>query len=146
MMMRLVRKEKGIGLLELMLSLAIIAVLIIMATRYYQSARRSSQLNQAISSVNGVIAGVETWAAGKSGATPIPAITKLISDGYLPQGSDSGFGGGKAEVTGQAANFTITLKGLPSVEFCKELASRLTALGGGCGGGTTYTVNVGKSQ
>ena len=42
------KREEGFGLLELMLSMVVVALLLIMATRYYQSARTSARVNSAI--------------------------------------------------------------------------------------------------
>ena len=83
MLMRLNRKEKGIGLLELMLSLAIIAVLLIMATRYYQSTRRSSQLNQIVQTTNAYIAAIETWKAGRTKPGEVLTDAALTTAGSL---------------------------------------------------------------
>jgi Tfp pilus assembly protein PilE len=39
------KREEGIGLLELMLALAIIAILIVMATRYFAAGAKSQKIN-----------------------------------------------------------------------------------------------------
>jgi len=60
------KKHMGIGLLELMLSLAIIAVLLVMATRYYMSAAMNSRINQTIDAIMGLPAAAECWASSGS--------------------------------------------------------------------------------
>ncbi|MFN7097282.1 MAG: type II secretion system protein [Gammaproteobacteria bacterium] len=78
-------RQKGIGLLELMLSLAIIAILLIMATRYYQSASNSNNMNNAVDMVNAVRAGVKSYLSSNIGSADYPTITALQQNGYLPQ-------------------------------------------------------------
>ena len=53
MMKLLQRKQHGIGLLELMLSLAIIVILLVMATRYFLVASLNEKVNTMISTVGG---------------------------------------------------------------------------------------------
>ena len=64
--MSLGKKQIGIGLLELMLSLAIIAVLLVMATRYYMSASMNSRINQTVSAILGLPAAAECWSSSGS--------------------------------------------------------------------------------
>ena len=63
-------KQKGFGLLELMLSMVIIALLLIMATRYYQSAQRTAHVNAAVQSVGEIIAAANQYAATNTTTTP----------------------------------------------------------------------------
>lgn len=51
----------GIGLLELMLSLAIIAILLVAATRYYQTTVSSQRVNAGARMVATVTAAVDSW-------------------------------------------------------------------------------------
>ncbi|MCK4608097.1 MAG: prepilin-type N-terminal cleavage/methylation domain-containing protein [Gammaproteobacteria bacterium] len=55
------KKQQGIGLLELMLSLAIIAILLVMATRYYLSASTSSDINQVVSDLGALTSCAANW-------------------------------------------------------------------------------------
>lgn len=57
------KNNKGIGLLELMLALAIIAILLVMATRYYMSASLNSRINQAGDALTSLPAAGECWAS-----------------------------------------------------------------------------------
>lgn len=56
-------KQQGIGLLELMLALAIIAILLVMATRYYMSASLNSRIDQTADALNSLPAAGECWIA-----------------------------------------------------------------------------------
>jgi len=60
------KRQIGIGLLELMLSLSIIAVLLVMATRYYMSAALNSRVNQTADALLSLPAAAECWAASST--------------------------------------------------------------------------------
>lgn len=118
-------KQLGIGLLELMLSLAIISVLLVMATRYYSSARQAQQVNDAISLTEAIIAGSENWVIGKNNFTAI-SMTELINGGFLPRGSDRDPWHGAVSVTQGPSDsqITITMQAIPNAA-CLNLASKL---------------------
>src|SRR5690348_16511372 len=78
-------KQLGIGLLELMLSLAIIAILLVMAIRYYQSASNAQSINSAIDMINAVKSGVKNYMTSNIGSVEVPSVSKLAGSGYLPQ-------------------------------------------------------------
>lgn len=148
-MMKLVMKVKqlGIGLLELMLSLAIIAILLVMAIRYYQSASNAQSINQAIDMVNAVKAGVKNYLTSNVGSTSIPKVSELAGKGYLPQtyqspananpwGGMVGFGTGtdcNDLPTTMSPTFSICLAGIPST-ICTQIKDRITS-----------TLNTGES-
>ncbi|MAZ39533.1 MAG: hypothetical protein CMF49_05375 [Legionellales bacterium] len=83
--MKLRKKNAGIGLLELMLSLAIIAVLLIMATRYYSSASDAQKIQASVDMINAVRAAVGNYVAGEGVPSSPPSITTLVASGYLPE-------------------------------------------------------------
>ncbi len=60
-----VNKQRGIGLLELMLALAIIAILLVMATRYFLTTSRNEQVNRATNQVGVIVAGVQNWKSSR---------------------------------------------------------------------------------
>jgi len=75
-------KQKGIGLLELMLSLAIIAILLVMATRYYGAASKSEKVDDTIQLISEISVGVNSLsAAGKAPANI--TVNELYNNGYL---------------------------------------------------------------
>jgi type II secretory pathway pseudopilin PulG len=78
------RLQRGIGLLELMLSLAIIAILLIMATRYYQSASNNQNINQAVDMFNAVKSAVKNYMNSNLNSTSYPTVGQLQAAGYLP--------------------------------------------------------------
>jgi type II secretory pathway pseudopilin PulG len=86
-------KVRGIGLLELMLSLSIIAILLIMATRYYLVTSFSQKLNQATAQITQLQSASYSWKGQKgnynpAGGTPISA-PELINAGLIAQGDIS---------------------------------------------------------
>lgn len=54
----------GVTLLEVMLVLAIAAMIIVMSLRYYQATSQNSQFNQFMSNVQGVVGAVESLTIG----------------------------------------------------------------------------------
>lgn len=78
------KSQKAIGLLELMLSLAIIAVLLIMATRYYSSASSSQKIQAAVDQINAVRSAVQNAAGGSSSGAGNITASMLVESGYLP--------------------------------------------------------------
>ncbi len=124
------QRQKGIGLLELMLSLAIIAILLIMATRYYQSASVSNKINTAVDMFAGVQGAMESYAIDND---PEDAtIEELSTKGFLPPSYGDGDGvnpfGGKIELTPASGYYTITMDEVPGEGgVCEKLASRVNS-------------------
>jgi type II secretory pathway pseudopilin PulG len=118
--------QRGIGLLELMLALAIIAVLLIMATRYYQSTSQAQKVNQAAQDIQAIIAAVANFRAGDPNGTF--AITDL--SGFLPStwasppATDNPWGGSytAAAVASLPTQVAITVTGMPNTA-CDALAA-----------------------
>ena len=75
------RSPRGIGLLELMLSLAVIAILLVMATRFFGVTTALQELNHAAKDVAFVMAGVHNWQAGK--AYSVVFLDELTAQGLL---------------------------------------------------------------
>lgn len=150
MLLNLRKKQAGIGLLELMLSLAIIAVLIIMATRYYQSTRQSQLVSQAVDQVNAVISAVGNWRVGVSGYTGQDAAGNglsyetLYGQGYLPKvwgttsATASPWSSDMSISPVSATSYTIVFSGIPDYA-CSALQTRLSnteSVSPQCSGGT----------
>lgn len=83
------KKQRGISLLEVMLSLSIIAIILVMATRYFFTASESQRVNQAKAQVTAVLAAATTYGHNqKTGFTSI-TTSGLVTDGYLNQNNPS---------------------------------------------------------
>lgn len=148
----------GIGLLELMLSLAIIAILLIMATRYYQNASENNKRNQAVDMFSAVNGAVQTWKVdqGAESIDTLPSVKNLVEGGYLPpsygsDGSTAAPWGGAIEVDTDAeisgGKYSISMSGIPSnscAATCRRVASTIATAGAltaddiaNCGGGAS---------
>ncbi len=124
--------QRGISLLEVMLSLSIIAIILVMATRYFFTASDSQRINQAKAEVATVLSAVSTY--GHNHGNNFETLTSmgvLISDGYLnsnlanvhgtaPSQTFSDAYGGNITVLGTANNATITIA-LPTTAACAGL-------------------------
>lgn len=84
--MPLIRKQKGIGLFELLLSLLIITSLIFMSMRYYQNARQNVKIDQALLFIHQVADASYRWLEGSYNfVKPSPiSLEALIAKHYLP--------------------------------------------------------------
>lgn len=54
-------KQRGISLLEVMLSISVIALILVMATRFFYVANNNNKVNTAISQVAGLEAAMYSW-------------------------------------------------------------------------------------
>jgi type II secretory pathway pseudopilin PulG len=133
-------KSRGIGLLELMLSLSIIAVLLVMATRYFMVANEEQKINNAISQIHGIAGGAANYAISFPGYAGV-AISSLVNGNFIPAsfgGSDGAGAGanpwngglsvGAASVNG-AAGFTVTMSAVPTIgtpSTCNKLANMIS--------------------
>lgn len=128
--------QQGIGLLELMLSLAIISVLLVMATRYYKSADQGQKISNSISLING-IAGAGAQYLNANPDKTFQDLTPLIADHYLPDNFKTikSPWGTDIFATGTGGQVTVTFKAVPGAP-CRILKSSLSGTEGTtCGGG-----------
>lgn len=125
------RQNKGFSLLELLLSIAIISLIILMATRYFTTVRSSQQVTAATQFVQGVRAAAS--AAVSAGVSPttmnlctnknVPAAycnlanTALISPWEI--GSTTPISNVAPAAIGNG--FIITVGGVPDVAACNNL-------------------------
>lgn len=109
------RKQRGIGLLELMLSLSIIAILLVMATRYYDNASYSNKINNGISQVNAIAAAMYNYKNVHGNYTA--TIQDLINDGWLPttfSAANANPWGGSLAVSSPGNGFTVQVNAIPN--------------------------------
>lgn len=111
MLMKFYNKQRGIGLLELMLSLAIIAILLVMATRYYVITSRSQQANQAVEFVNAMISAARNYSAGGNFNGIDSAGDALIKMGLVSKGDQNKDGTGVINGWGNPVTFTVGTNG-----------------------------------
>lgn len=142
---------KGVGLLEIMLVLAITAVILIVSVRYYSSAQAGATINASVNEFGEVKSAFENYLSDSNNCPYVlsspgvacPAsgtvvqVTNLVSMGYLPNAFVATTGSGQQQQT-QAVNpfgGTITIAvpngmlqieqtGIPA-QACTVIVSRL---------------------
>ena len=144
---KLLRRQAGIGLLELMLSLAIIAILLIMATRYYLTTSRSEKVNDTISIVQALVAAGGDY-LNAHGSLKGFSMTDVAKAGEVPQQYVDGSNVYSAWLCGtacvisdngsDASTLSLTI-GTPTTEDAQFLANRLA--GSGSAAATNTSVN-----
>lgn len=127
--MELTQSQRGIGLLELMLSLAIIAILLVMATRYFASARQGQEVASAISLIQAVSAASQSYFVANGNAFTGLSASALKTQNYLPANTNlvNPWGGTVTVAGGDSSNptaVTITLTNVPGAA-CTQLAGAL---------------------
>ena len=80
------KKQNGIGLLELMLALGVIALLLVMATRYYNQTRRAEMINDASRVAAFTLAGAKNWKGGRTSYEELTSFAVLEQSGLAPDG------------------------------------------------------------
>ncbi|NNM58198.1 MAG: type II secretion system protein [Legionellales bacterium] len=83
---RMASRVRGIGLLELMLTLAILGVMLVVAVRYYGSASNAQEASALVNDFTTIKAAVENYLADNPAttSTSFPDLAKLVQQGYLP--------------------------------------------------------------
>lgn len=105
-------KQQGISLLEVMLSLAIIAVILVMATRYYKVAQQSQQVSNALSLIGGIISAETQYAVANNNAYTAD-MNALKSGGYLPSNFGNNPWGAPILLTPQGSTIVIRFDNVP---------------------------------
>ncbi len=73
----------AISLLEVLLSLSIIAIILVMATRYFFVASNNDKINITRQQIGSLIAGINSWKNQNPQYTPGLTILELVNDGFL---------------------------------------------------------------
>lgn len=82
--MKILRKfMRAISLLEVLLSLSIIAIILVMATRYFFVATNNDKINIVRQQVGSLIAAVNSWKNQNPQYTAALTIAQLSTDGFL---------------------------------------------------------------
>jgi len=88
--MREPNSSRGIGLLELMLSILVITAVILGATKYYLVAKEATRVTQAQEIINNVAEAGYQWVEGQSDFSGMTGVAVLIKAGLLPNSYDIG--------------------------------------------------------
>ncbi len=145
------KKQRGIGLLELMLSLAIIAILLVMATRYYVVSSRSESVNRLVTLIGSLKGAIASFNGPVASQTNL--AQELINMGTIAGGDQNAAGNGVVSqygpvtLTSVAGSVTIAVESLPQ-EVCVALLNRfagdntVSAGTGGCIAGNSNTISA----
>lgn len=111
----------GVTLLEIMLVLAIAAMVIVMSIRYYQSASLNQKIAATLNNITAVVAAAESYlaATGTLMGLAKTEITPYLPGGIMPY---TGWGAQMTVTGGQASSYTIGLPGVPSAA-CTQLTN-----------------------
>src|SRR3990167_10460321 len=99
----------GVTLLEILLVLAIAAMIIVMSVRYYQGATSSQQVNAFLQQVQGIAAAADNLAIATG---TYSTVSKSAVQAFLG-GSTALFGlpwGGTLGVTAAVSGYTLTIR------------------------------------
>ncbi len=123
-MKRFAKSTSGVTLLEIMLVLAVAAMIIVMSIRYYQSANNNQQSNAFLQQVQGITATVESLAVGTGNYA---GITLASLTAMLPGGATALVApwGGNLTYAPTANGFTLTAGTPPSVPVCTLVTNQL---------------------
>lgn len=81
--LHLKQNNKGIGLLELLLSLVIISVLLVVATRFFKPTNLSQRSNEAIDMIQAIATAEQRWLMTNNEA-PGDVLKTFVERGFLP--------------------------------------------------------------
>lgn len=147
--MKRISRMAGVTLLEIMLVLAIAAMVIVMSVRYYQSASMSQQANATLAQIQAITAAADSLAQGTgtySAASTSNIAALMPANGLMPA-----WGGTGITVSSGTGTYSASIPGTP-VGVCTALIARLKAnkhytVPASCGSSATafsytYTGNI----
>lgn len=114
-------RQRGIGLLELMLSLSILSIITVMSVSYYQSASRSQRLAQATAMISDIYAAAKDFVKF---STEDMSIEKMVDAGLLTTYYETNPWGGDNEASLKDSSLTIKMEGLRH-DPCQSLKNRI---------------------
>ncbi len=123
-MKRVFKSMLGVTLLEIMLVLAIAAMIIVMSIRYYQSASASQQANTFVEQVQAIAAAYDSLVqnAGGTGYAGVP--TSALS-ALLPPGSYGTPWGGTIAINASTTTYSMAFEPAPNAT-CALLKGRFS--------------------
>ncbi|MBX3708333.1 MAG: hypothetical protein KIT56_06585 [Gammaproteobacteria bacterium] len=123
-MKRVFKTVLGVTLLEVMLVLAIAAMIIVMSVRYYQSASASQQANAVLQQIQGIVSAADNLAQAGGSYSAVKLNNSTLTP-LLPGGALTTPWGEPITVTSTSATtFTINAGHVPS-GVCPLLYSKL---------------------
>ena len=127
-MKKFAHSTTGVTLLEVMLVLAVAAMIILMSVRYYQSVNANQAANTALQQIEGITAAADTLSQG-SGSYATGGVSSTTIANLLPGGATSGLTtpwGTTITISGATAStYAVALPSTP-VNVCPLLRTKLT--------------------
>ena len=122
--MRKTVKQLGIGLLELMLVLAIVAIILVIATRYFEVANRSRLVNAGFKDLQTATTAAHSWWEDNNRTFKGLNMDGLINNGYLSKEYEHNPWGGDTTIEGESDRAIINMKNIGD-KACYALVLRL---------------------
>lgn len=120
------RKVLGVTLLEIMLVLAIAAMIIVMSVRYYQSATSSQQANSLLQQIQAITAAADGLAQS-TGSYSAAGVNTTTVQALVPQNSMTTPWGTDITIpSATATTYTVNIASVPS-GVCPLVLSKLQA-------------------
>lgn len=123
----LARSLLGVTLLEILLVLAIAAMIIIMSVRYYQSATASQQANSVLQQFQAITAAADSLSMASGNYT---SATNANLYAVMPGQTLNTPWGATINVSGSATSIAVSVSGVP-LAVCSLLQVNMKSLGGG---------------
>jgi type II secretory pathway pseudopilin PulG len=125
-MKKVMKSVLGVTLLEVMLVLAVAAMIIVMSVRYYQSATANQQANSALQITQGITAAADGLAQA-TGSYVTGGVATATVAGLMPGGgvTITAPWGGLVTLGGVTASTYVVTFGSTPVQVCSILKSRL---------------------
>ncbi len=119
-MRRSCKSMVGVTLLEIMLVLAIAAMVIVMSIRYYQSASLNQKINSSLSNVIAVVGAAESYLSSNGSFT---SINNAAIQGYFPSNKvpNAAWGNTMTVASTVATQYTITFDPAIPAEACPAM-------------------------
>jgi Tfp pilus assembly major pilin PilA len=140
-MKKFFRSMLGVTLLEIMLVLAIAAMVIVMSIRYYQSASNNQKIATGLNTITGIVAAAESVLSTKGDLSTISAdITSYLPGGKVPT---SPWGGTITIANGGSSSYTIKMN--ISSSACAQFVALVTnskVVPGACPAGATGNLDI----
>lgn len=133
-MKRVMKTMAGVTLLEIMLVLAIAAMIVVMSIRYYQSATSNQQANTALSQVQAVMSAMDNlgMAAGYDNADT-EKLTAIVGETNMKTPTGGTIALGSTTATTYAITVPLNTTVCPNVAAKLQANPKITAE---CSGGT----------
>ncbi len=117
------RSAAGVTLLEIMLVLAVAAMVIVMSIRYYKNASESQNVNSLMQTLQGIMAAADSYAA-TSGQGYTGLTTSTITGFAGTSAMSNPFGAALTMGTATATTYIVNLSNIPSTA-CQVLIARM---------------------